>query len=211
LGHLEGPTAGQAKSIVSTAVGIVAVSGTIWLLLGLLPSRRADIFARRLESIPRVGGSAAEFWRAAWMYRCREWTVGLVLAMSWVGFVGFIGAFYCCARVLDLGDVPNAVPGLIDHALLVPVGLIVNAIPLFPGGIGIGEAAFAKLYEWFGAVGTFGMLGSLVQRLLIWVTATLGYVISLRMPVSRSPAAVSLEPVGAKAALPFPERSAAAG
>ena len=36
----------------------------VWLLLGLLPAHRAERFASRLERIPKVGVSAAEFWRA---------------------------------------------------------------------------------------------------------------------------------------------------
>jgi uncharacterized protein (TIRG00374 family) len=174
-GALEGPAAAQAKAVVRAAAAVVAVSAAVWLLLGLLPQRRAERFAGRLTKLPRVGGSAAEFWRAVWMYRCRQASVGLALLMSWVGFAGFVLAFYCCARTLWDGDPANALPSLLQHFLLVPVGLVIMAMPLFPGGAGIGELGFGLLYGWFGFDKANGVLGSLVQRVLSWVIGLFSY------------------------------------
>ena len=49
----------------------MALSVVVWVLLGLLSEGRAQRFARRLSKLPKVGHSAAEFWRAVWMYRRR--------------------------------------------------------------------------------------------------------------------------------------------
>src|SRR5207247_1880195 len=76
-GMLDGPSATQSKSIVTSAGIVVALSALTWLLLGLLPERRAERFAGRLTHLPKVGGSAAEFWRAIWMYRCRQGSVAV--------------------------------------------------------------------------------------------------------------------------------------
>ncbi|MBI3726479.1 flippase-like domain-containing protein [bacterium] len=39
-----------------------------------------------------------------------------------------------------------------SYFFVVPVGLFVNSVPIpVPGGIGVGEGAFAKLFEWAGA------------------------------------------------------------
>lgn len=166
-GMLEGGSAGPAQFIVKAAVGIVAISIVVWLLLGLLPPWRAERFAERLERLPKVGGSAAEFWRAVWMYRCRQKSVAAALVLSWIGHVCFVVAFYCFAHTLwdpELGHLPT----LTQHFLLVPIGLVIQAAPLFPGGAGIGEAGFGGLYKLFGCPASNGVLASLVKRVTEW-------------------------------------------
>ncbi len=85
------------------------------------------------------------------MYRCRQRTVALALVLAWVGHVGFVLTFYFCARTLWDGQPDNPLPSLAQHFLIVPVGLVISAVPLFPGGVGIGEAGFGGLYAWFGS------------------------------------------------------------
>jgi len=41
-------------------------------------------------------------------------------------------------------------PTLAQHFLIVPIGLVIQAMPFFPGGAGIGELGFGLLYEWLG-------------------------------------------------------------
>ncbi len=179
-GHLEGPVALRSKRIVLIASSIVGVSAVVWLLLGLLPTWRAERFAGRLERLPRVGGSAAEFWRAVWMYRCRQATVAAVLGLSWIGHVGFVFAFWCSANVLwnpELG----AIPSLAEHFLLVPIGLVVQALVPTPGGAGGGEWGFGALYKVFGCSEVNGVLGSLVKRVFDWLYGLIGYLVYLRM------------------------------
>lgn len=194
-----------AQVIIIGSIGITTVSWLVWILLGLLPAARAERFAGRLERLPRVGGSAAEFWRAVWMYRSQQLAVYLVMVLSWVGHAGFVLTFYFC--VLTLWDPAGGpIPSLTEHFLLVPIGLVIVAIPGLPGGLGLGEFGFGKLYEWFGCSADFGVLGSLVQRVVGWVIGLLGYFVYLRMrPVVR-------ELMGEKApkpiVLPLPPRAA---
>jgi uncharacterized protein (TIRG00374 family) len=192
-GQLEGPVAERSKIIVLGAAGTVVVSVVVWLLLGLLPQSRAERFAGRLERIPRVGGSAAEFWRAVWMYRCRQRSVATVLALSWVGHVGFVLAFWCSAQVLWSPQM-GAIPTLAQHFLLVPMGLVVQALFPTPGGAGGGELGFGGLYKLFGAEETMGVLGSLVQRVISWVIGLFGYLVYLRMRVSLPAPAATAAP-----------------
>jgi uncharacterized membrane protein YbhN (UPF0104 family) len=180
-GQLEGPVADRSKWIVLGAAAIVAVSAVVWLLLGLLPQWRAERFAGRLER--RIGVSAAEFWRAVWMYRCRQATVAAVLGLSWIGHVGFVFAFWCSANVLWSPEL-GAIPTLAEHFLLVPIGLVVQALVPTPGGAGGGEWGFGGLYELFGCAEVNGVLGSLVQRINGWVLGLVGYLVYLRMRAS---------------------------
>jgi uncharacterized membrane protein YbhN (UPF0104 family) len=179
---------GPAKVTVLSAAGIVAVSVIVWLLMGLLSQEQAERFADRLGRIPKVGHSAAEFWRAVWMYRCRQKAVAFTLVVSWIGQAGFVLAFYCCARVLYDGSAP--LPSLAQHFLLVPIGLVIMAVPLFPGGVGIGEKGFEGLYYLFAgpAAKPLGVLASLVQRVMSWLMALLGGLVYLRLKNSDRPA-----------------------
>jgi uncharacterized membrane protein YbhN (UPF0104 family) len=179
-GMLTGPSAAVAASIVSIALIIVAVTAGIWLLLGLLPAHRAERFADRLGRLPFVGASAAELWRSVWMYRQRQAYVALVMGLSWVGQVGFVVAFFCCASALwspELGPIPS----LTQHFLLVPIGLVMQAVVPTPGGAGAGEWGFAALYLLFSAAEANGVLGSLVQRMITWILGLIGYAVYLWM------------------------------
>jgi hypothetical protein len=188
LGMLEGPAAHASKLSVGGAAAVVGASVLVWLLLGLLPQHRADRFAARLERLPKVGTSAAEFWRAVWMYRCRQESVGVALLLSWVSFAGFVAAFYCCALALWDGSPDRPLPTLAQHFLIVPLGLIIMAIPGSPGGAGIGELGFGFLYKWFGCDTGLGMLSTLLQRVVVWVLALGCYVLYLRMKAEARPA-----------------------
>jgi uncharacterized protein (TIRG00374 family) len=195
LGGLEGQGGLQSRAIVAVAAATVAGSVVVWLLVGLLSGQRAERFAGRLRRLPRVGGPAAEFWRAVWVYRCRQRSVALALVISWAGFVGFVLAYFFSVRTLwDNGS--GTIPTLAQHFLLVPIGLVIMALPLFPGGAGIGELGFGKLYAWFRCSEASGVLGSLVQRALSWVIGLLGFVAygRLRAGLSAAPALAPAEP-----------------
>jgi glycosyltransferase 2 family protein len=181
LGLLDSPASAVSHTIIIVAGVILALSVVVWLLLGLLPAWRAERFAGRLAKLPRVGASAAEFWRAVWMYRCQQRSVALALVLSWIGQVGFVFVFYCCVRTL-WDPAAGSIPTVAEHFLLVPIGLVIQAAPLFPGGAGIGEAGFGGLYTWFGCAAAVAVLGSLMQRVLFWMIGLAGYLIYLRMP-----------------------------
>src|SRR5206468_1273564 len=63
------------------------------------------------------------------------------------------------------------------HFLIVPVGIVIGARPLFPGGAGIAEAGFGGLYEWFSFAMQNGTLGSLVNRVMAITFGLLGFAI----------------------------------
>jgi uncharacterized protein (TIRG00374 family) len=214
-GALEGSAAEWSKFIVSTAVIIVAVSTLVWVLLGLLPQHRAERFAGRLSRLPKVGGAAAEFWRAVWMYRCRQKSVAAALVIAWAGFVGFVLSFWFCALAISNGEAAQAMPSLTQHFLLVPIGLVIMAVPLFPGGVGIGELGFGSLYASFGFASDIGVAATLIQRAQGWIIALIGYGVYLRMRAAAPPAACSATSSGAPAAVverrrhPEPEATSA--
>ncbi len=184
LGALEGEAGEKLQWIVSIAAGIVGFTLFLCLILAVLPERRARRFAGRLTGIPLIGHSAAEFWRAVWMYRGRPLSVLAALLLSLVGHVGFVLTFYFSARTLFEA---SQIPTLREHFLIVPVGMVVQAIPLFPGGAGIGEAGYGWLYELLKSPSRSGILGSLVQRIVFWSLGLAGYLVYLRMRPALQP------------------------
>jgi uncharacterized protein (TIRG00374 family) len=186
-GLLVGDGAAQCRRIVSAAVSIVAASALVWFLLGLLSEARAERFAERLARLPKLGGQAAEFWRAVWIYRCRPWTVYAVLLISLAGHVGFVLLFYFSMLTLWDPGSGQEIPTLAQHFLIVPIGMVIGAMPLFPGGAGIGELGFGLLYGWLGASEASGVLGSLVQRVNTWIIGLIGYVVYRRMHLALPP------------------------
>jgi uncharacterized protein (TIRG00374 family) len=65
-----------------------------------------------------------------------------------------------------------------------PVGILVNAIPLSPGGLGIGENAFELLYKMIG--GTNGGTSFLLVRVFMYSPALIGLAYVLKRAVTRS-------------------------
>src|SRR5262249_59505833 len=98
---------------------------------------------------------------------------------------GFV-LFCCgCVRVLwDPGDPAQRIPALAQHFLLVPIGLVIQAMPLFPGGTGIGELGFGALYKWLGASVACGVLGSLVMRIINWCLGIGGFFVYRRLRIA---------------------------
>jgi uncharacterized protein (TIRG00374 family) len=180
------------KRIVVFATVIVAVTLSIWILLGFLPQWRADRFAGRLTRLPKVGRAASEFWRAVWMYRLRSKSFWLALVLAVIGHVGFVLTFYFAARTLFPVD---QVPPLVAHFMIVPIGMAVQAIPLTPGGLGVGEAAFGELYHLVGYDPSYGIFAAFVQRVINWILGFIGYLVYLQMrPALRTTAATVEEP-----------------
>jgi glycosyltransferase 2 family protein len=166
--------------IVVTSAITVGMSVVVWALLGLLPEANAERFADRLERLPnpKIGAAAGELWRVVWMYRCQSLSVYLTLLMSVVGFVGFVLTFYFAVLTLEE---PAAIPSLAVHFLIVPIGLLLAAVPLFPNGLGISEAGFGGLYVLVGFEASNAVSGSLVQRVVTWGLALIGLLVYQRM------------------------------
>jgi hypothetical protein len=176
-GMLQGDAEQPAMIIVSTSAVLGCASVIVWLLLGLLPADRAKGFALMLERRGRVGAAAARFCRALWMYRCRQRSVALAFVLSLIANVVFVTSFHCAAHALWDAESANLVPSLTQHLLIVPVGMVILMVPLFPGGAGIGELGFGGLYAWFHCPAANGVLASLVIRMIGWVVGLLGLIV----------------------------------
>jgi hypothetical protein len=164
--------------------GTAAVGGgsvVLFLLLGLLPQSRVDRFAGRLRSIPKVGGSASEMWYAVWVYRQRLKAVALGLALTALSHICLVSSFHCSSRVFPATNPSAELMTWTEHAVIAPLGFIVQAVPVSPGGVGVGELAFAGLYKLSGKAETRGVIARLGLRVAEWILAFTGVIIYLQM------------------------------
>lgn len=189
----------KLQLIVLSAIGLVVFTSLLWMVLVLLPERRAEHFAGHLSRLPKVGGVAREFWRAVWMYRSKQGSIVAAMLLALVGHVGWVLAFYFSAQAFVLPGRGADIPTLAEHYVIVPVGMIFQAVIPLPGGMGAGEYGFGKLYELVGSLPANGVVASLTQRFINWVMAAAGYVIYLWMPASavaeaKEPEAIDEEP-----------------
>ena len=192
-GFLQGMAETVLKSIVITALVLMALSLAVWFLLGALPPYRAERFAGRLERLPKIGHALAELWRAVWVYRCKGRSILIAFLLSLLGHVGFVLTFYFAA--LTLLPARN-IPSVAEHFLIVPIGMTVQAGFPTPGGVGAGQVVYSTLYEWVGRSGDDGMLASLVGQIITWGLGLVGYIVYLRMrpALASSEASLAAEP-----------------
>lgn len=164
---------------VMAAIAVSSVIG--FLLLGLLPQRRADRFASRLGSVPKLGASLSEFWYAVWIYRQRLRVVVFGVGLSAMAHFCLVFAFHAASRVFPPANPATEQATLAEHMVIAPIGFIIQALPLSPGGVGVGEAAFAWLYKLSGRPESRGVIARLSLRVTEWILGSIGYIIYLRM------------------------------
>lgn len=163
---------------VTAAIAGATVMG--FLLLGLLPQRRVDRFASRLKWIPKIGGSFAEFWYAVWMYRQRLRAIALCVGLSALSHFALVFAFHTASRIFPAAN-PAAEATLAEQMVIAPIGFIAQALPITPGGVGVGEAVFAWLYKLCGRDPSRGFIARLSMRVVEWIIGLIGYIVFLRM------------------------------
>jgi uncharacterized membrane protein YbhN (UPF0104 family) len=166
--------------MVKATAGVAGAAVAGFVLLGFLPQRRVDRFAGRLKWVPKLGGALAEFWYAVWMYRQRPRVILYGVMLSAVAHFALVFAFHSASRVFPPNN-PAELATLPEHMVVAPIGFIVQAVPISPGGVGVGEAAFAGLYKLCGKPETRGIVARLSLRIVEWVVGLVGYIVYLRM------------------------------
>jgi hypothetical protein len=130
---------------------IVAALGSIALIAGLALSGRRDSRFRRLaialsgrvrlgEQLQRVFDSAAAHAR------------NRLVLMGALAVSVLVQVLVICSIQLILLANGSPSPSW-GAALLTPIGMLANALPLTPGGLGVGEASFDALFRFAGTAG----------------------------------------------------------
>ena len=137
---------GEAKETEFRWLAWLALGGMLALLAGLVLSLvLLGPLQRWLEpwSAPSAGRVKRLLWQvlaAFAVYRERGRLLVLCLGISCCNHVVGLAALVITARAANLGDL-----GWLDYALVGAFTLVANAVPLTPGGLGVGEGVFARL------------------------------------------------------------------
>jgi uncharacterized membrane protein YbhN (UPF0104 family) len=183
-GKIAGANAATGRFIITSAIFIVIASLVIWFAMSLLSQQRADRVAGRLARIPRIGGPAAEAWRAVWMYRVAGKTIWIALLMAIIGHVAFVLGFHFSALTLYE---PAQVPDVANQFLVVPIAMAAQAGIPTPGGLGGGEWIISLLYPLIGYPGQYGAFMWFTDRVITWIVGFIGYLIHIQMKPSMPP------------------------
>jgi uncharacterized protein (TIRG00374 family) len=130
--------------------------------------RRLLRFDRLLERLP-FGKKLKELDEAVLLYSKHPGEIALALALSYANHAVSIFGVLALGRAFG------------DHVLswerylaITPVATIVSALPVAPGGWGVGEAAYAYLFQLLGASAAIGLACSVTFRLIQTVLGLCG-------------------------------------
>lgn len=152
-----------------------------FLLLGFLPQRRVDRFADRLRSLPKVGVVFSNLWYAVWEFRQHMRVMGYGVALTAASHFVIIFTFHFAAQVFPPEHPETDLATLSELMVIAPIGFIVQTLLLTPGGVGVGEAAFAGLYRLVDHPESQGVIARLSMRVAEWVLALAAWIVYFRM------------------------------
>lgn len=147
--------------------------GTVVLAILVLGGRGVDRLIIWGSSLPVIGGLVKKVGPPLRMFHSHPIAFGATIVMS-VGVQGMLViSMYLIARGLYIDP-----PTLAEHFVIVPIGMLVSALPLTPAGIGMLELTIDELYRIVPAKMTdaSGTLVALVFEIVKVVMAALGTV-----------------------------------
>lgn len=121
---------------------VLTVVGALFIVALVMPGFTNGRVSTWLSELPRVGPLFGRLLEAIRMYRTRPGVLILTCVLS--VFVHVLNTFgiYLIARGL-----PDPVPSLGAHFIIVSLGMLAGAIPLLPAGLGAFEGAMELLYQ----------------------------------------------------------------
>ncbi len=141
---------------------ILAVGFTVGILALVLGVGRKSSFAEKLRgsSLPAIDGIRRGY-RTLIRLGERPSVLFASFALGMLSHALLVVIGIVSAHALGETDL-----ALSTHGFVIPIGLLVNSIPIgLPGGLGAGEAAFGQLYSWAGAVAELGASVMLLLRI----------------------------------------------
>lgn len=153
------------KSLLAGAAIVAAVLLVAFLLAWSRMLRQSALLEWLFRRLP-LGGYARRVYETVYAYRHHP---GPVLASVGISLVAHtMSVAVTMLAITAVSPAGAAWP----MAVLIPLGHLANTVPLTPGGLGVGEAAFNKLFSMAGLSG--GAEGLLGWRLLTLLIGLLG-------------------------------------
>jgi len=175
----------QARPLL-LAILPVAATGSLLLVASLFATAPLGrLFHRFAARLPRSGRMGTAIDHAAAMFdrmnHCASHPGRLLgaLALSLLIQCFFLGAALCAARSLDIPL------GFLEAGAVLPLASLANALPLSPGGLGVGESAASIAMSQLGHPASAGSELMLVLRLVTACWAVFGGVLYATTSFSR--------------------------
>lgn len=154
-------------------VGIAVAGGIAAVSLGLLAGERLERLLRRLPKPvgPMTAHIVSELVGALRAYASRPAVVGRALLLSLVQYVFVLGSLVVLGDAMRIEGL-----SLAGYVVAGAWSLVANALPITPGGLGVGEAVFAKIATELAAFSLSQSFGSvfLAMRVLSIVISVIG-------------------------------------
>jgi uncharacterized protein (TIRG00374 family) len=152
--------AGQGFAALRLPLFAFLGAGVAAVLLYASPLLRRTLRIDALLARMPFGDQLAALDRAALLYLRQPWELAVAAVLSLCNHVLIV------LGVAALGSAFGATGvGLSDYLVVVPVANVVSALPVAPGGWGLGEYSFRFLFEMIGASGALGVAVSVTFRL----------------------------------------------
>lgn len=132
----------KIMTTLATFVVLAFIGGTVALMVAILFSNQVTSLLRRFVGRIPLAGHAVKSCEALEAFRARPGVLVIGILMSLPSHL-----IACLGMRLAMGMVGAPEMPLERFLLIVPLGLISTVIPLSPGGVGIGQAAFYALCE----------------------------------------------------------------
>jgi uncharacterized protein (TIRG00374 family) len=127
------------RSPATRGLGLMTVGGVV----GGMTILYAAVFAgSRLAESRLLPGVLRKVFRALHEYRRHANVIPIALALSIANQSVTCAMYYLALRAGGVTGMPVA-----QFFLVVPLGLVTTAIPISPGGVGVGQAAFFALFQ----------------------------------------------------------------
>ena len=171
-----------AESPADTAIGLDQIKwatailvgiGTLVLAILILGGKSVDRMIGWGSKLPLIGGLVEKVGPPLRMFHAHPIAFGVSLLMS----LGVQSLLAISMYLIAVGLYASP-PTLLEHLVIVPIGMLASALPITPAGIGVLEAAIDSLYKVVPAVPTLasGTLVALVFEMVKVVMAIIGTV-----------------------------------
>lgn len=152
-----------AVRVVAQSTLVATVIACFCFALAVMPGRPLWRLAFHVRRLPFVGRRLGEALLLLDCYRNGRSMLAVALGVGLLTDAAFVGSFYAVAKAL-----PIVSPTLIDHLLIVPLGMIAGALPISPSGLGTIEATIDLLYRAIAAApDTHGAIAAGAHRLVM--------------------------------------------
>ncbi|HEX4925720.1 MAG TPA: lysylphosphatidylglycerol synthase transmembrane domain-containing protein [Bdellovibrionales bacterium] len=132
------------KELMLLAGSTTALFLAFVFLFGTAFSRRVKrVILKVLRHVP-AGGFLARFYDVLASYRAQPSALARAMAASLMTQILTVSFFWLIGGALEARPISWD-----SYAFVVPLGLIAMAAPIAPAGIGVGQAAFFVLFNWY--------------------------------------------------------------